>query len=73
MIKPYDYQEVFENENDTKSRSYASESFIVYDELVETQRLYDQSFKEHKSSNLYDELVEAQRFFDVHYKHRIFK
>jgi len=73
MIKPYDYQEVFDNEKDAKSRSYASKSFIVYDELVEAQRLYDQSFKEHESSNLYDELVEAQRFVDEYYKHRIFK
>ena len=72
MIKPYDYQEVFENEKDTKTRSYSSENFILYDELV-AQRLYDQPFKKHESSKLYDELVEAQRFYDEYYKHRIFK
>ena len=81
MIKPYDHQEYHtvrlpntsskfgDNENNIPSKEH--QSFKLYDELEEAQRVYDESIKEHESSNLYDELVEAQRLYNEYYKHGI--
>ena len=83
MIKPYDHQEYHTvrlpstsskfGDNDKKRPSKEHPSFNLYDELVEAQKVYDDSIKEDESSNLYDELVEAQRLYDEYYKLRILK